>query len=224
MIELSGDPASFADQIERLHMFAPLDMTAEDLRRQESYIATKEISELKSSPETLSSYLEDLKMRAKIRSAKVEEIPRINQLLQKTNQFNLTGKDFQNESLESLFSSNNSIILVAHLEDRLAKHGLVSVLIGRIEKKSLWIENWVMSCRVFTRTLEEAIFLSLLDFARAFDCTEIRGAFYPTKRNIYVSDLFNRLGFEPSGGEHIYRVGAENPTIRTFVKCVPTSR
>ena len=81
-----------------------------------------------------------------------------------------------------------------------------------------------MSCRVFSRTLEEAIFLSLLDFARAFDCTEIRGAFYPTKRNMYVSDLFNRLGFESSGGEYFYRVGAENPTIRTFVKCVPTSR
>lgn len=224
VIELAGDPASFADQIERLHLFAPLDMTAEDLRRQESYIATKEISELKSSPETLSSYLENLKMHANIKPADIEEIPRINQLLQKTNQFNLTGKDFQNESLESLFSSNNSIILVAHLEDRLARHGLVSVLIGRIEKKSLWIENWVMSCRVFTRTLEEAIFLSLLDFARTFDCTEIRGAFYPTKSNIYVSDLFNRLGFEPSGGEYIYRVGAENPTIRTFVKCIPTSR
>ena len=218
VIELSGDPTSFADQIERLHLFAPLDMTAEDLRRQESYKATKEISELKSSPETLSSYLEDLKMRAKIRSAKVEEIPRINQLLQKTNQFNLTGKDFQNESLESLLSSNNCVILVAHLEDRLAIHGLVSVLIGRIEKKSLWIENWVMSCRVFTRTLEEAIFLSLLDIAKAKKCSEICGQFLRTEKNDYVSNLYERLGFRLAGEEYFFQIKDETPSISTKIK------
>ena len=218
VIELSGDPTSFADQIERLHLFAPLDMTAEDLRRQESYKATKEISELKSSPETLSSYLEDLKMRANIRPAKTEEIPRINQLLQKTNQFNLTGKDFQNETLESLLSSNNSVMLVAHLEDRLAIHGLVSVLIGRIEKKSFWIENWVMSCRVFTRTLEEAIFLSLLDIAKAKKCSEICGQFLRTEKNDYVSNLYERLGFRLAGEEYFFQIKDETPSISTKIK------
>ena len=218
VIELSGDPTSFADQIERLHLFAPLDMTAEDLRRQESYKATKEISELKSSPETLSSYLENLKMRANIRPAKTEEIPRINQLLQKTNQFNLTGKDFQNETLESLLSSNNSVMLVAHLEDRLAIHGLVSVLIGRIEKKSFWIENWVMSCRVFTRTLEEAIFLSLLDIAKAKKCSEICGQFLRTEKNDYVSNLYERLGFRLAGEEYFFQIKDETPSISTKIK------
>lgn len=218
VIELSGDPTSFADQIERLHLFAPLDMTAEDLSRQESYKATKEISELKSSPETLSSYLENLKMRANIRPAKTEEIPRINQLLQKTNQFNLTGKDFQNESLESLLSSNNRVILVAHLEDRLAIHGLVSVLIGRIEKKSLWIENWVMSCRVFTRTLEEAIFLSLLDIAKGKKCSEICGQFLRTEKNDYVSNLYERLGFRLAGEEYFFQIKDETPSISTKIK------
>lgn len=218
VIELSGDPASFADQIERLHLFAPLDMTAEDLRRQESYKATKEISELKSSPETLLSYLENLNMRAIIRNAKNEEIPRINQLLQKTNQFNLTGKNFLNESLESLLSSYNSVILVAHLEDRLAIHGLVSVLIGRIEKKSLWIENWVMSCRVFTRTLEEAIFLSLLDIAKRKKCSEICGHFHRTEKNGYASNLYERLGFQHSGGKYFYQIKDITPSIITKVK------
>jgi len=218
VIELSGDPAFFADQIERLHLFAPLDMTAEDLRRQESYQATKEISKLKSSPKTLSSYLENLNMRAIIRPAKNEEIPRINQLLQKTNQFNLTGRSFQNESLESLLSSNNRIILVSHLEDRLANHGLVSVLIGRIEKKTLWIENWVMSCRVFTRTLEEAIFLSLLDIANAKKCSEIRGHFLPTEKNKYVSNLYERLGFKYAGEEYFHQIKDDTPSIITKVK------
>lgn len=218
VIELSGDPTSFADQIERLHLFAPLDMTVEDLSRQESYKATKKIYELKSSPETLSSYLENLEMRASIRPAKTEEIPRINQLLQKTNQFNLTGKDFQNESLESLFSSKNSVILVAHLEDRLAKHGLVSVLIGCMEKKSFWIENWVMSCRVFTRTLEEAIFLSLLDIAKEKKCSEICGKFVRTEKNDYVSNLYERLGFRLAGNEYFYKIKDETPSISTKIK------
>ena len=224
VVELSGDPASFPAQIDRLHLFAPLDLTGEDFTRQESYKANQELAKVVASSETLSAYLEQLKMRATIRPATSGEVPRVDQLFRKTNQFNLTGRVYSLESLQEMLATPDVLLLVAHLEDMLANHGLTSTLVVRSARPTLLIENWVMSCRVFSRTLEEAIFLSLLDFARAFDCTEIRGAFYPTKRNMYVSDLFNRLGFESSGGEYFYRVGAENPTIRTFVKCVATSR
>jgi FkbH-like protein len=218
VVELSGDPSSFPDQIDRLHLFAPLDLTAEDFARQESYVANQELARIVTSPETLSAYLEGLEMRAIIRPATSGEIPRIDQLFRKTNQFNLTGQVFSRESLQEILSAPDVLLLVAQLEDRLANHGLVSALVARSAKSTLSIENWVMSCRVFSRTLEEAIFLSILDFACAFDCTEIRGTFIRTKKNDYVSDLFARLGFKSYNGEHIYRLTAEKPTINTMVQ------
>ncbi len=218
VVELSGDPASFPAQIDRLHLFAPLDLTGEDLIRQDSYRANQELAKVSTSPETLSAYLQQLEMRATIRRATIGELPRVDQLFRKTNQFNLTGRVYSLESLQELLVAPHVLLLVAHLEDRLANHGLVSTLVARSANGVLSIENWVMSCRVFSRTLEEAVFLSLMDFARASDCAAIRGEFIRTKKNAYASDIFDRLGFVASAEGYIYRLGPECPAIDTMVR------
>ena len=75
-----------------------------------------------------------------------------------------------------------------------------------------------MSCRVFSRTLEEAIFLSLLDIAKAKKCSEICGKIVRTEKNDYVSNLYERLGFRLAGEEYFYKIKDETPSISTKIK------
>jgi FkbH-like protein len=161
-------------------------------------------------------------MEATIHPAEHGELPRLEQLFRKTNQFNLTSRAYDQSELMRVMSSPNGFCLSGWLKDRLANHGLVSAIVGRVEGEVMTIDNWVMSCRVFTRTFEECIFAQLLDLAREQRCQIIRGEFVATAKNGYAGALYERLGFQAVGcspAGHIFESGVEKaPTPKTFVR------
>jgi FkbH-like protein len=195
VVHLAGDPAHFPRELEALHLFDRLDLTAEDLARARSYQAGRELAASGGSPTSLSDYLLELQMAAEIAPSRPEELPRLEQLFQKTHQFNLTGRQYDQPALKRLLETPEAVCLSCRLEDRLANHGLVSGLVGSVREGVLTIDNWVMSCRVFSRSFEECIFGALLELARARGCSAIEGRFLPTSRNGYAAGLFERLGF-----------------------------
>lgn len=208
VIEMAGDPSLFPRRIEELHLFTPLDLTAEDFSRQESYSAMQQMSSSSLSPESLEAYLTNLDMQAVIHPATSAELPRIEQLLGKTNQFNLTGRVFSAEALDQMTKDPKFLVLSAYLKDRIANHGLVSTLVARFDEDVMTIENWVMSCRVFTRTLEQAIFAVMRECAEKQRCRLIRAKFIPTSKNRVAHGLFDRLYFNS--------VNREDPGIFEF--------
>ncbi len=85
----------------------------------------------------------------------------------------------------------------ARLRDRFADHGLVAVVIGRIDGTALDIDTWLMSCRVIGRTLEQSLVEVLATQAAEHGCDQLRGRFIPTAKNALVKDLYADLGFAP---------------------------
>lgn len=211
VVEMQGDPASFPRQIEDLQLFTPLDFTAEDATRTKSYAAREALASASGSPATLESHLRNLNMEAAVRPAAAADLVRIEQLFRKTNQFNLTGRTYEQSALQDAARAGDQALLAAWLSDVHASHGLVSVVLARIDGDRLDIDNWVMSCRVFSRTFEEYILGCLLDLAALRGCTVITVRFVHTTKNSYARSALERLGFQSTStsadgaAEHLTR-------------------
>lgn len=216
---MDGDPAGFVRQLDNARLFEAPFLSQDDLGRGASYAARRVLETVKKGPENeLNAFLEDLQMKGIVRLASSLDLQRLAQMEAKTNQFNTTTPRFSLEQLQSFIGASNQDVLVVELEDRLAKHGLVSSIVLHFEDESLKIDNWLMSCRVFGRTLEEFIALKLLAYAKSHGLQRIIGSFEPTERNSVVGDLFPRLGFIGQGvsGKWMREVEGED-ILQTFV-------
>ena len=109
-------------------------------------------------------------------------IPRMSQLSQKTNQFNLTTKRYTLPEVEAIAGNDEYLTLYGRLTDKFGDNGLISVIIARVEELSLYIDTWLMSCRVFQRGMEFAMFDELLALARSCDVAIIYGCYNKEKR------------------------------------------
>lgn len=199
VIEMSGDPAGFPRRIEEQHLFTPLDFTNEDFVRAQSYAAPRQLADASASPASLEAHLASLEMEAVIAPAQSGDLARLEQLFRKTNQFNLTGRADDQTALERRMTSPEGLLLSVWLKDKLASYGLISALAGRFQGDALVLDNWVMSCRVFTRTLEQCVFARLVNLARLRGCRVILGEFIPTPKNGYAQPLYEKLGFHRVG-------------------------
>lgn len=141
-------------------------------------------------------YLKNLQMKANISPFAPGQIERITQLINKTNQFNLTTLRYTAAQVQQCAANTGQYItLAANLADKFGDNGITSAIIARLENKVLNIELWVMSCRVFKRKLEYAMFDSLLKKAKDMGAHTITGRFLPTAKNLLVKDFYATLGF-----------------------------
>lgn len=216
VIEMAGDPAYFPMLIEEQQLFTPLQLTEEDLARAASYQARNQIGNLADLPAgDLETFLAALDMQATITRAKHEDVPRLEQLFSKTNQFNLTGIKFDEATLAGMIGSDQHVVIAARLSDKHANHGLVSALIARREGSTLAVLNWVMSCRVFSRHLEHCLLNWLQAEALARGCTCITGRFIATGKNDYARRFLTSTGLATEGNdlEFTYERSATAPTL-----------
>ncbi|MFN0075078.1 MAG: HAD-IIIC family phosphatase [Prosthecobacter sp.] len=222
VIEMSGDPAGFPRRIEELQLFTPLDFTTEDLARAQSYAAAQQITRTGDSSVDLDAHLSGLAMEASIGPAHEGDLPRLEQLFSKTNQFNLTGRKYEKVSLQQMMNSPDKLLLAGRLKDKFSNHGLVSALAARCEGSVLIVENWVMSCRVFTRTLEESILNRLIDEARLRGCTSVLCTIVPTSKNEYAQRFFAKLGWHTGQDDaaQVCELRTTMPEYKTFVQTV----
>ena len=121
--------------------------------------------------------------------------PRITQLINKSNQFNLTTRRYSAAEIDALVGAPDYITLYGRLRDRFGDNGIVSVIIGHIEGDTLDIALWVMSCRVLKRDMEKAMLDCLVHDALARGLRALRGHYYPTAKNLPVKDFYDTMGF-----------------------------
>jgi len=220
VIEMGGDPAYFIRKIDMLHLFDQLDITSEDLKRTDSYVSQVKIKEMQRSFSSLEEFLSSLNMVGRVCPATLHDVPRIKQMFKKTNQFNLTSRRYDDVLLEFI-EGKDKFCLSCWLKDRFVDYGLVSVVIGCIKENKLEIDNWVMSCRVFSRMFEQFIFNQLIMYAKEWNCFAIYGEFVPTAKNNYVNELFKKLGFtaENDGGKERWVLNLQGAVgFRCYIK------
>lgn len=188
-------PEGYIAAIDRAGYFEVTTLSADDQARAEMYRQNAQRAQLEQSFGDYNDYLKSLEMRCEIGAFDAAHAERITQLVNKTNQFNLTTRRYTAAEIEALIGSPDHITLYGRLVDKFGDNGLVTALIGHLQGEMLEIELWVMSCRTFKRRLEHALFDELVAAARAAGVKKIVGRYLPTAKNLLVKDFYATIGF-----------------------------
>ncbi|MGH7665044.1 MAG: HAD-IIIC family phosphatase [Gemmatimonadaceae bacterium] len=199
VVDLGPDPADYVSTLDRAGWLDSVVVSGEDRQRGAMYKANAARQAARSAITDYDVYLRSLDQRAIIAPFEIAQLDRITQLTNKTNQFNLTTRRMSRAELEYLASSAVHLTATVRLIDRFGDNGLISVFGARIDGADLWIDLWLMSCRVFNRGVERLLFNHVVERASAAGCRSIHGIYRPTDRNALVKDLYGSLGFAPAG-------------------------
>ena len=197
--DVGPDVVEYVRHLERNGWFDPVTVSTDDLTRSRFYATNAARASLAHSAASYHDYLLSLDMRAEIAPFTQFYLERITQLVNKTNQFNLTTLRLTQAEVADMIDSPDWLALYARLADKFGDNGLVSVVAGRCRKTTLEIELWLMSCRVLKRELEKAMLDELTHHCRLRGITSIMGWYRPTAKNALVADLYAELGFCPAG-------------------------
>lgn len=195
--DVGSDVSNFIRVLEEGRYFEPVSLSNEDLARSNQYESNSRRQLEQARFKSYEEYLDSLEMSAEIAPFGPVYLERIAQLINKTNQFNLTTRRYTLPEVERMASDPGYITLYGRLSDKFGDNGLISVIIGRREHNVLHLDLWLMSCRVLKRDMELAMLDSLVEICRQHGITEIYGYYIPTEKNSMVRDHFAGLGFQP---------------------------
>ncbi|WP_454913799.1 HAD-IIIC family phosphatase [Stutzerimonas chloritidismutans] len=198
--ELPDDVADYPARIAAAGYFEAVSFTSDDAERGRSYALNAERKAALNQATDMEGYLCGLQMVLRVSHIGATELARATQLINKTNQFNLTTRRYTEAEVERMASDPQTIALALRLEDKFGDNGLISVVLARpdaaIEADELLIDSWLMSCRVLGRQVEAAVLEVLADAAAAAGRGALVGEYRPTERNGMVAEHYPRLGFE----------------------------
>jgi FkbH-like protein len=200
--ELPADPADYPAVLLAAGYFETLGFTAEDRQRAGDYQANARRAVLAASCVDMHAYLESLDMTIHFAPFDAVGRARIAQLVNRSNQFNLTTRRHDEAAIAAFESRNDAFTLQVRLADRFGDNGMIGVVICTAEGTDWVIDTWLMSCRVLNRRVEEAVLDMLAECGRALGVERLVGLYIPTDRNGMVRDHYARLGFRPAGTEH----------------------
>ena len=123
-------------------------------------------------------------------------MPRIVQLVNKTNQFNLRTRRYTEEQLCEIMADPQAFGLQLRLVDRHGDNGMIAVVIGKKDSEEVFLDTWLMSCRVIGRRVEEAMLNVVVAQARILGANHLVGEYIPTPKNEMVRAHYQRLGFD----------------------------
>lgn len=198
VVELSGDPSGFVRMLDSLKLFQIDAFSADDLMRKKSYKARRDAAVARDQETNLPDYLKSLEMHASFWEACPEDLVRLSQMELKTNQFNTTNMRYTAAQIQQFMADPSYAVFACRLGDRFGDHGLVSSVVLRRNDDVACIESWLMSCRVFSRTLEEYMLCQMVAWAKDKGIREVAGKYKATDRNMVIANLFTRLGFAPA--------------------------
>ncbi len=217
------EPEHYVRTLARSGYFEVTSLSADDKKRSEMYRENAQRAQAQAAFSDYSGYLRSLEMKAVIAPFDTAHAARITQLMNKTNQFNVTTRRYTDAEVSACMSDGNTLTLYASLADRFGDNGIVSALIGRVQDGILTIEEWVMSCRVFKRDLELAVFDALIAYCRTHNITSIEGDYLPTAKNAYVRTLYPTLGFSQTaeseeGTHYCFDIPAESAPLCSVIE------
>jgi FkbH-like protein len=196
--EPPDDPALYARCLGQAGYFESVAFTAEDSARAGQYRANVERELSRSSATDMDGYLKSLAMVLEVARCDGPNLVRVTQLINKTNQFNLTTQRYSEAELSALLAQSSTVAQCHRLKDTFGDNGIISVVIGRLGTKGRCsIDTWLMSCRVLGRGVENTALNAFCAEALARGAVEIVGQFRPTAKNGMVAGHYEKLGFAP---------------------------
>ncbi len=206
VVPLPARPEEYAGMLSRLWCFDGAGETSEDGKRNEytrQDIQRKEFEESTG----LETYLRELELKVVMRSAGEDDLARVSQLLQKTNQFNLSLKRRSLPETRQLLPGHE--IWVVSVTDRFGDYGTVGVCISRRENETLVLDSLLMSCRALGRGAETAFLHGIAEKARLAGARSLRGEFVAGPRNQLMEEFLKKSGFDERAGGEIFELSVE---------------
>jgi FkbH-like protein len=179
-------------------LFDTLTLSEEDKKRGATYRSEASRKKLRAEATDMESYYRSLEMVLEVRFADGFAIPRIAQLTQKTNQFNLTTRRYSDADIRRFAESDRADVIYARLQDRFGDSGIVGACILRYEDGKAVFDSFLLSCRVLGRRVEDAFMVQALKLAKNRGCEVAIGEYYATRKNSQVKELYPKHGFRPS--------------------------
>lgn len=194
--ELGDDPSTFVRTLLCAGYFEPVALTGADLARAEQYGSNAARAHLLHASRDLDGFLRSLEMTIRFEQFNATGRKRIAQLINKTNQFNVTTRRYTEVQVAAIEASSEHHTLQISVSDRFGDNGMIGVVICRMSPVEWLVDTWLMSCRVLNRRIEESVCNHLASVARNAGARRLVGEYQPTERNRIVADLFARLGFD----------------------------
>jgi FkbH-like protein len=198
--ELPEDPARYIEVLADACYFEATRLTHEDRQRAAQYQANAERESLKNSVADIADYLQGLQMELSSQPFDETNLQRILQLINKTNQFNLTTRRYSEAEVRAIMNDRNALTWQLRLRDRFGDNGMIAVIIGRKNSaKEFELETWLMSCRVLGRQIEDACMNLVVTTAQQLGALRMIGIYRPTAKNAMVRDFYSNFGFQAAG-------------------------
>ena len=199
--ELPEDPAEYLEYLYSLNLFETASYSNLDKDRTKQYqVEAKRVS-LSKTFTNEADFLKSLNMVSVVSGFTKFNTPRVAQLSQRSNQFNLRTVRYTDADIESLANDSNVIDLSFTLEDKFGDNGLIAVIIMKpLDKETLFVDTWFMSCRVLKRGMENFTLNTMVEKAKNAGYKKIIGEYLPTPKNKMVENHYTGLGFTPVEG------------------------
>ncbi len=201
VVDLPDDPALYPATLMSLNLFNTFQLTEEDLTKGTLYSQRKQ-RELDREAMSLDEHLASLETVVTIRSADSATIPRISQLTQKTNQFNMTTRRYLEEDIQKFVADSAYDVVCCSVRDRFGEQGITGVAIVEKLGKSWRVDTFLLSCRVIGRGIEDALLSHLAGQALSGEAEQLCGEFIPTPKNAPARDFYKTRGFSLERAEN----------------------
>ncbi len=197
--ELPEDPADYLEYLYSLNLFETVSASNEDSERTKLYQIDAHRTNVLQSYPNQDDFLKSLQMLSNVEPFNRFNTPRVVQLSQRSNQFNLRTVRYTESEIESISKSKDYFTFTFTLEDKFGDNGLVCVIILQKEKTdTLFISSWFMSCRILKRGLEHFALNTIAGFTKESGYNYLKGEYIPTAKNEMLSEHYKNLGFEKS--------------------------
>ncbi|MDH2899610.1 MAG: HAD-IIIC family phosphatase [archaeon] len=194
-IDLPSDPSLYPKTIMDMHVFDSLQLTSEDKVRGKMYAEQRKRQEFQRAAGDINEYLKVLQTVVTIEKASKFNIPRISQLTQKTNQFNVTTRRYMEDDITKMAGSDNFLVVSVKVEDKFGDSGLTGLAIIEKDPQRWRIDSFLLSCRVLGRNVEDTLLAYIIEQAAQEGARVLVGEFIPTKKNAPAKDFFAEHGF-----------------------------
>jgi len=219
VIETPKEPENFIQTIENSSFFYQTTLTTEDKKKKYQYKILKKANKFKDKTKNISEFLKGLSMTLEIDNINKFNFERAVQLTNKVNQFNLTTKRYSSSELQQFLKSKNQISLLARLKDKFGDHGLTALAMAKKKNSKTWIiDNFLLSCRILGRGIENALLYELLKKLKKKRVNIVKGIYIKTKKNHQCKDFYIKNFFIKKDKTHICDLNKIKKMNNSFLK------
>jgi FkbH-like protein len=207
VVQLPAKPYLLPATVEAFPAVETLRLTAEDRQKNDMYRARAAQRAEQASASNLEEFLAGLDLQVTIEPASAFSIPRVAQLTQKTNQWNMTTRRYSDAEIAAMAATQDRAVLAVSARDRFGDHGIIGVLLLAFDGAECVIDTFLLSCRVIGRGIEDAMLAHAGVLAQKHGLSVVTGEFLPTAKNKPAEGFYERSGMQP-GADGRFRAAA----------------